>query len=181
MAETRKPEAFDPFAEPLRARVFRYSRRMCRLPQDAEEITQEAMLKAFVSLPQLRDRNRLRPWILRIARNVCLMRRRTSLPELVPLEGLPPQCEPAAGGRPPDAGLLESELRAAIGRVLFELPALYRGVVTLRDIEGLSTEETARILRVNAAVVKTRLHRGRSAMRQKLAAYIRNSARQSSR
>ena len=70
--------------------------------------------------------------------------------------------------------LLDSELRAVIDRVVAELPPIYRAVVLLRDLEELSTEDTAHILDLGTDVVKTRLHRGRAAMRQKLDCYLNN-------
>jgi len=80
---------------------------------------------------------------------------------------------PDAGG-PPDTELLRSELRAVVDRIIAELPPSYRAVVLLRDLEELSTEETAHILDLSTDVVKTRLHRGRLAMRQKLDCYVHN-------
>jgi RNA polymerase sigma-70 factor (ECF subfamily) len=65
-------------------------------------------------------------------------------------------------------------LRAVIDRVIVELPPSYRAVVLLRDLEELTTEETAQILDLGIDVVKTRLHRGRAAMRQKLDCYVNN-------
>ena len=70
--------------------------------------------------------------------------------------------------------LLRGELRAVIDRVIVELPPSYRAVVLLRDLEELTTEETAQILDLGIDVVKTRLHRGRAAMRQKLDCYLNN-------
>jgi RNA polymerase sigma-70 factor (ECF subfamily) len=75
---------------------------------------------------------------------------------------------------PPDLSLLQGELRAVLDRVILELPPSTRPVVLLRDIEELSTEETAQILDLSQDVVKTRLHRGRLAMRQKLDCYLHN-------
>jgi RNA polymerase sigma-70 factor (ECF subfamily) len=70
--------------------------------------------------------------------------------------------------------MLRSELRAVLDRVVMELPQAYRAVVLLRDLEELSTEDTAQILDLSLDVVKTRLHRGRVAMRQKLDCYVNN-------
>jgi RNA polymerase sigma-70 factor (ECF subfamily) len=82
--------------------------------------------------------------------------------------------DPDAPGLPPDSEYLRGELRAVLNRVIAELPAPYRAVVLLRDIEELSTEEAAEILDVSSDVIKTRLHRGRAAMRQKLDCYLHN-------
>lgn len=170
-------DSFERFVELFRSKVFRYSWLMCGSPQDAEEVAQETLLKAFQNLRQLRDPASVRAWVFRIAKNVCLMRRRRSLfapSEEVALEELPAGTEPAGTGDPPDAVVLQEELRAILDRLILELPPLYRQVVVLRDMEELSTEETAQILDVSTDVVKTRLHRGRAAMKQKLDCYYRN-------
>jgi RNA polymerase sigma-70 factor (ECF subfamily) len=75
----------------------------------------------------------------------------------------------------PDAELLRSELRATLHCAVAELPETYRAVVLLRDLEELSTEETAQVLDITADAVKTRLHRGRLALRQKLESYLRSA------
>ena len=90
----------------------------------------------------------MRSWIFRIAKNACLMRRRKSVfapAHELSVEELPPGAEPAGEERPPDAEYLRAELRAVLDRVIVELPPIYRAVVLLRDIEELSTEETAQI------------------------------------
>ena len=169
--------AFERFVEHFRSKIFHYSWLMCGRPEVAEEVAQETLLKAFQSLDQLRDPERLRPWIFRIAKNACLMQRRRSV--FAPahedsLEDLPPGTEVAAGDTPPMAGLLRTELRNVLDRIIAELPPKYRAVVLLRDIEELTTEDTAQILDVSTDVVKTRLHRGRLAMRQQLDCYLHN-------
>ena len=169
--------AFERFVEHFRGKVFHYSWVMCGSPEDAEEVAQETLLKAFESFDQLREPERVRAWVFRIARNVCLMQRRKSVfapAHELSLDELPPGDEVPDGGRAPDGELLRSELRAVIDRVIVELPPSYRAVVLLRDLEELTTEETAQILDLSIDVVKTRLHRGRAAMRQKLDCYVNN-------
>ncbi len=75
---------------------------------------------------------------------------------------------------PPDREYLRGELRAVLDRIICELPPAYRSVVVLRDLEELSTEETAQIMDLEPDAVKTRLHRARQAMRQKLDCYLHN-------
>ncbi len=168
-------EAFDRFVSHFRSKVFRYSWLMCGQPDDAEEVAQETLLHVFESLNQLRDPERIRPWVFRIARNACLMQRRRSLfapTEEISLEETTLEAEDSS--QPPDTSLLQGELRAVLDRVILELPPSTRPVVLLRDLEELSTEETAQILDLSTDVVKTRLHRGRQAMRQKLDCYLHN-------
>jgi RNA polymerase sigma-70 factor (ECF subfamily) len=172
-----EPQAFERFVEHFRSKIFHYSMLVCGQPNDAEEVAQETLFKIFQSFDQLREPERVRAWIFRIARNACLMQRRKSVfaPEHeLSVEDLPPTSEIADAARLPDDQLQGSELRALLDRVIAELPAAYRPVVLLRDIEELSTEETAQILDLSADAVKTRLHRARAAMRQKLDCYLNN-------
>ena len=163
--------AFERFVEHFRSKIFHYSWLMCGSPEDAEEVAQETLLKVFENFDQLREPERVRAWVFRNAKNVCLMQRRKSVfaPEELPLEIDVPDA-----GEAPERQVLSDELRAVIDRVIAELPPIYRAVVLLRDIEELSTEDTAQVLDLSVDVVKTRLHRGRAAMRQKLDCYVHN-------
>jgi RNA polymerase sigma-70 factor, ECF subfamily len=169
--------AFEEFVEHFRSKVFHYSWLMCGSPEDAEEVAQETLLKVFESIDQLREPERVRAWVFRIARNACLMQRRRSIfapARELSLEDLPPATEIAGGEELPDAGLLRGELKAVLDRIIVELPPTHRSVVLLRDMEQLSTEETAQILEISTDAVKTRLHRGRQAMKQSLDCYLNN-------
>ena len=172
----REPEAFERFVEHFRSKIFHYSWLICGHRDDAEEVAQETLLKIFESFDQLREPERIRAWVFRIARNACLMQRRKSVfapQQELSVEELPPGTEiEDAAARPPDDQLQGGELRALLDRVIAELPAAYRSIVVLRDLEELSTEETAGILDLTPDVVKTRLHRARAAMRQKLDCYL---------
>jgi RNA polymerase sigma-70 factor (ECF subfamily) len=170
-------DAFERFVEYFRSKIFHYSWLMCGRPEDAEEVAQETLLRVFESLGQLREPEQVRAWVFRIAKNACLMQRRKSVfapvRELSTDELLPEE-EPSGVELPPDREYLQGELRAVLDRIIAELPANYRSVVVLRDMEELSTDETAEILDVSPDVVKTRLHRARTAMRQKLDCYLNN-------
>jgi len=179
------PAAFDRFVDHFRAKIFQYSWLMCGHREDAEEVAQDTLLKVFESFAQLREPERVRPWVFRIARNACLMKRRKSvyaparelsLDELMPArdgegEG---RLQIADWSRLPDAQALDSELHDALGRSIAALPEIYRSVILLRDLEELSTEETAQILDVPEPAVKMRLHRARLAVRQTLDRHLRS-------
>jgi RNA polymerase sigma-70 factor (ECF subfamily) len=179
--------AFERFVEYFRSKLFGYSWLMCGQREDAEEVAQEALLKAFESFDQLREPERVRSWIFRIAKNACLMKRRKSvfapdrelsLDEFLPAsdgEGEHRHIEIADWSKLPEADLLNLELRKELNRAITDLPESYRAVVLLRDVEELSTEETAQILNLSVDVVKTRLHRGRLAIRQRLDGYLRTA------
>jgi RNA polymerase sigma-70 factor, ECF subfamily len=165
---TGSPEAFDRFVARFRPRIFQYSWLMCGDREDAEEVAQETLLRVFESFDQLRDPERVRAWVFRIAKNVCLMKRRKSIyapSHELPLDDAQPQADLAPL---PDRQVLAGEMKAVLHHAIGALPPIYRAVVILRDIEELSTEETAQLLDVGTDVVKTRLYRGRLALKQKM-------------
>ncbi len=180
-----EPEAFDRFDEHFRAKVFHSSWLMCRNREDAEEVAQETLLKVFENFEQLREPGRVRPWVFHIARNACLMKRRKSVfapSRELSLDDYLPQMDHDGGHARlqiadwsglPDDQLLQSEMKQVLDRAIGELPENYRSVILLRDIEELSTLDTAQILDLTEDVVKTRLHRARLAVRQKLDEYLR--------
>jgi RNA polymerase sigma-70 factor (ECF subfamily) len=179
------PEAFDRFVEHFRAKVFHYSWLMCRNREDAEEVAQEALLKVFENFDQLREPERVRPWVFHIAKNACLMKRRKSVfapAQELSLDDFLPQMDREGGqvklqiadwSALPDDRLLQSEMKQVLDRAIAELPENYRTVILLRDMEQLSTLETAQTLDLTEDVVKTRLHRARLGVRQKLDEYLR--------
>ena len=181
--------AFDRFVDHFRAKIFNYSWLMCGDREDAEDVAQEALLKVFQSFDQLRDPARVRPWIFRIAKNACLMKRRRSVfapaRELSLDEFLPARraddggvkLEIADWSKIPDDGVLKAEMKNVLDRAIGDLPEPYRSVVLLRDLEELSTAETAQILDVSEDVVKTRLHRARLALRKALDEHLRAPAK----
>ncbi len=181
--------AFEPFVEHFRRKVFHHTILMCGNREDAEEVAQESMLKVFGKLDQLHDPEQVRPWVFRIARNECLMKRRKSVfapsKELSLEEFRPAREEGADGPRieiadwssVPGDSLLREELRGRIGAAIAELPETYRAVVLMRDVEELSTEETARVLEISTDLVKQRLHRGRLALRKSLDEYLKVAGR----
>jgi RNA polymerase sigma-70 factor (ECF subfamily) len=180
-----KPEAFDRFVEVFQSKIFQYAYMMCGHREDAEEVAQDTLLKVFENFNQLREPERVRPWVFRIARNACLMKRRKSVfapAQELSIEDFLPRSDQHEGARRleiadwsalPDDLALRGELRSVIDRAIQDLPEIYRAVILLRDIEELTTEEAADVLDVSQEVIKTRLHRARLAIRQKLEEYLR--------
>jgi len=182
----RKAGAFDRFVDTYHVRLFQYTYLMCGHKEDAEEVSQETLLQVFRSLGQLQDPARLKPWVFRIARNACLMKRRKStfapsrelslddyMPARAGAEGQ--KIEIADWSHLPEDDLLRSELRATLGRAIAELPEIYRSVLLLRDVEGLRSDRTAEVLDLSVDTVKQRLHRARLAVRARLDEYLRNA------
>lgn len=174
------PGAFEQFVEAYRTKLFNYTYLMCGHREDAEEVAQETLLKVFGSFDQLREPERLKSWVFRIAKNFCLMKRRRSA--FAPKSELSlDQLRPASGfdvadfSALPDHGVFNAQLRTALDNAVRELPDMYRSVFLLRDVEELTTEETAHVLEVSEDVVKTRLHRARLALRQHLDQHLKTS------
>lgn len=182
-----RAEAFDPFVNLFRSKLFRYSFLVCRQREDAEEITQEALLRVFQNLHQLKEPERIRPWVFRIARNACLMKRRKSvfapdhelsLDELQPVvsgQDGHKLIEIADWSALPEDQVLRSELRMKLEEAIAALPDIYKTVLLLRDVEELTTDEAAEALDISSDAVKTRLHRARLVLRQALDGYVQSA------
>ncbi len=184
-----EPGAFEQFVEHFRGKIFNYSWLMCGQREDAEEVAQETLLRVFEKFAELREPERIRPWVFRIAKNACLIKRRRSVfapkaKQEISLDSLMPakrtdgghlKLEIADWSRLPEDEALRKEMHRELQSAIRELPELYRAVVLLRDMEELSTQETAQILDVSEEVVKTRLHRARLAIRKHLDARLRGA------
>jgi len=181
---TGDANAFDRFVAHFRAKIFHYSWLMCGQREDAEDVAQDTLLKVFESFDQLREPERVRPWIFRIARNACLMKRRKSvfapaqelsLDDFMPAmnhQGGHAKLQIADWSGLPDRQVLQSEMKQVLDQAISALPESYKSVILMRDVEELSTLETAEVLDLTEDVVKTRLHRARLAVRQKLDQYL---------
>lgn len=180
-----RPDAFEPFVERYGPLIMNFGRRMCGQRDDAEEVMQETLLKAYTSLKDLREPSALKAWVYRVAANACLRLRRRgrrepdreiSLDEVLPsphADGTPPEI-PDWSDVPLDK-LLQGELRGKLDEAIFTLPKPYRIVLVLRDQEGFSTRETSEILGISETLAKVRLHRARLAVRKSLAEYLAGS------
>jgi RNA polymerase sigma-70 factor (ECF subfamily) len=149
------------------------ARRLLRNDEDAREAVQDAFLQAFRGVDAFREEARLSTWLHRIVVNTALMRlraasRRPEVPsgDLLPVfDGDGQHAEPLSALPVGPADALErEETRALVRACIAELPAAYRAVIVLRDLEELSTEEAAAALGVSANAVKIRLHRARQAL-----------------
>jgi RNA polymerase sigma-70 factor (ECF subfamily) len=164
------------FEELLRAhtgRLLAVARRLLGNEEDARDALQDAFLSAFRSIDRFDGQAALGTWLHRIAVNAALtkLRSRRRHPGK-PIEELLPtfledghQARPSRDWPDPSAALQRRETRDAVRRHIDELPEDYRTVLLLRDIEGMDTEETARMLGLTPGAVKTRLHRARQALR----------------
>jgi RNA polymerase sigma-70 factor (ECF subfamily) len=148
-------------------RVYRYGLRACRDSDDADDAVQQAFIQLARRPDVWADRGAL-AWLLRVVRNACLrllrplQRTRRSLGE--PLDA-PDATSPLPD---PEAALQRWQLVRAVHAAIAELEPAYREVLVLRDLEGLSGDEAARMLRLPLATLKTRLHRARALLRERL-------------
>ena len=161
-------------------RLLRLARALCGNSADAEDVLQETFLGAFRNLPRFEGRSSVRTWLSRILMTqVALQRRRGGRHRHLSLDAGDTDAGPsrdAVGGPVPAGGTSPAgavDWRVDLDAALRELSAEHREVVVLRELEGLSYEEIARVLGVPRGTVESRLHRARAELRQRLAAYRR--------
>jgi RNA polymerase sigma-70 factor, ECF subfamily len=151
-------------------RVYRAARAILRGEQETEDVMQQAYVSAFANLHQFKHEARFSTWLLRIVVNEALARARRD-GRFEHLADEPSTVEPVLFTRPspdPEGLALAGELRGLLEWAIDTLPDGTREVFVLRDVEGLSTAETADALGVSVDVIKTRLSRGRAALRRVL-------------
>lgn len=167
--------------------IYRLAMRMLSNPQEAEDVLQETFLKALRALPNFEGRSSLSTWLYRIAVNEALMVIRKRKPEISLSRPAEDGEEDDNGeemqivdwGHMPESELLSLEARRTIDQAVEKLPETLRVVFLLRDVEGLSIEETADSLGISQAAVKTRLLRARLRLRDELSNYYRERMKES--
>lgn len=148
--------------------VYNVALRMTNNPHDAEDITQEVFLSAYKSFSSFRGQSQVTTWLYRITVNACLMKiRKEKKAKQLTQTGYDDTEVPDWGGDPAKAAV-NTELREALQDGISRLEPSLRSAVVLRDIQGFSGEESAEILGVTLASLKSRLHRGRVILRKHL-------------
>ena len=168
-------QAFGQLVEIHSDRVFRALRRFGLDADEAGDVAQEVFLRAWRGLDRFEGRSQLSTWLYRIAFNEAQRRlsRRPAASVVADPDGVDPIAAiPDSPDHGPDAQALDRELGEAVDAALAQLPAELRAAVILRDLEGLSTNEAAAAAGVRPAAFKSRLHRGRLALRPLLAPYL---------
>src|SRR5262245_17184429 len=174
--------AFEQLLDRYEDKIFRLPFRFVRNETDAKAVLQDTFLTIWRKLDTFKGDSQFSSWLYRVAANAALMRLRAQRrhPE-VSTEELPVGFLDSYGQMPPsgenwakrpDDELQSNELRTHIQSAVDGLPEIYRTVFLLRDVEGLSTEETAEVLQISVPTVKTRLHRARLALRDRISAYF---------
>lgn len=166
-------EAFEIFVRRHTGRLLATARRFLRSEPDCADAVQKSFISAFGALHQFEGSSQVATWLHRIVVNVCLMTLRSAArSKEVSLDSLLPQFDAtghhASGVRPwcrPDERISREETQSLVRRCIDQLPEDYRAILLLRDIEELSTEDTAAHFEITTGAVKTRLHRARQALR----------------
>jgi RNA polymerase sigma-70 factor (ECF subfamily) len=162
-------EALDRLLMRAQEVAWRFSTSVCGAADDAEDAMQEALIKTYRYVGRIRDAAAFRPWLYRTVRNACLMGRRKKAGEPSRLQSLnelePGDARPVIDvrdpGKTPDQLADNAGLRRRLRKALRTLPRSYRAIVFLREMEGLSTREVAKVMGISEDNVKTRLHRAR--------------------
>src|SRR5438046_9167998 len=171
--------AFEELVNRYESKIFRLTKNITGNREDAEDAMQDAFLKAYAHLGGFQGDSRFYTWLVRIAANEALMRLRKRRPNQFsldePVEGdddlMPRELED--WGPRPERRSAQTELHEILSEVIDKLEPDFRVVFVLRDVEELSTEETAKVLGISVPAVKSRLLRARLKLRQKLNRYFR--------
>ena len=174
-AQRDDDRAFGTLVTRYESKVYRLALRMVRNPEDAEDVLQDSFLRAYRGIKSFQGNSTFSTWIYRIAANSALMRLRKKQLPTVSIEDADEREAPinVADFRPgPVEQLLTQETREAMERAIESLPPEFRQVFILRDIEELSNAEVAEVLDLSVAAVKSRLHRARLKVRNRLIAHF---------
>ncbi len=173
-------EAFTELVNRHEQKIFRLTRHITGNREDAEDALQDAFLKAYSKLSQFQEWSQFYTWLVRIAVNESLMRLRKR--KMHPTHSLDEPLETGDGWIPRDHGqwddnpeqrYAQQELREILDEAVTKLPPIFRTVLVLRDLEQMSTDETAQTLNLTVPAVKSRLLRARLQLRESLSNHFR--------
>lgn len=163
--------------------LYNFGIKMCGKTDMAEDLVQDTFINVFRYLNEFRRETKFKNWLYRIATSVCIKKKRKSkfapdrelsLEEFLPADEAAVEKEVPRWAALPIDQILNEELKQHLQSSILELPENHRVVLVLRDIEGLSTEETGQILGLTPSNVKVRLHRARLFLKERLKAYYEN-------
>jgi RNA polymerase sigma-70 factor, ECF subfamily len=178
-AQNKNSQAFEVLVERHARRVFAAARRMTRTREDAEDVVQQGLQKAFTHLRQFEGKSTFSTWLTRITMNEALIllrkgryRREVLLNDLTEVEQTQFALEIPDAGLNPEDSYSRRERQRILFAALNELPQGTRRAFQLRDLDERSTEETARIMGISVNAVKARLFHGRRKLRERLQRFI---------
>ncbi|MFF3509653.1 RNA polymerase sigma factor SigW, partial [Bacillus velezensis] len=166
--------AFAEIVDLYKDKIYQLCYRMLGNVHEAEDIAQEAFIRAYVNIDSFDINRKFSTWLYRIATNLTIDRIRKKKPdyyldaEVAGAEGLTMYSQIAADGVLPEDAVLSLELSDTIQKKILKLPDKYRTVIVLKYIDELSLIEIGEILNIPVGTVKTRIHRGREALRKQL-------------
>lgn len=170
--------AFEELVRRYERKVYNITYRLLGNEEDATEALQDTFLRAYRFLSRFQFKSNFYTWLYRIATNVSLTRlHRRKMVDAVSLDALGKEAEKFVLDIPdehytPEEIFRQKVLQERLQEAVASLPKDYRMVVVLRDLEGLSNEEVSKILKLSISAVKSRLHRGRLALRERLGKYL---------
>ncbi len=151
--------------------IYSFAFKVCRNPENAENTMQETFMSMVKSLKQFDGKSKLSTWLYRITANHCLMEYRKRKHNYVSIDdedALISEESVADWSGVPSFSIENKELKSVLDNAIQKLSAEYRMVFLLRDVEGLSTEETGKIVELSVPAVKSRLHRARAFLRKEI-------------
>jgi len=174
--------SFEALVKRYEKKIYNLAYRIMGNKEDASDVLQETFLQAFKNLASFKGKAKFSTWIYRIAVNICLMRKRKEkkmltfsldVPILTKEEDEIRRDLSEDWSKNPLATLENKELRKTLSNAVDLLPEEYRTVFLLKGLNGLSNQDVARVLRISLPAVKSRLHRARLFLRDKLSQYFR--------
>lgn len=166
--------AFEDIVVLFQSKIYQHCYRMLGNAHEAEDVAQEAFIRAYVNIHSYDDNRKFSTWLYRIATNLSIDRLRKRKPdyfldaEIKGTDGLDMYSQLATDARLPEEEVQGMELEKMIYQEIANLPPIYRSIITLRYLEEFSLKEISEILDLPLGTVKTRIHRGREALRKKL-------------
>jgi RNA polymerase sigma-70 factor (ECF subfamily) len=178
MSKEGDQPAFAELVNRYESKIYSLAHKMMGNREDAADVLQEAFLDAYKSLSHFKEKAKFSTWLYRIATNVCLMKLRKRKEALISLDE-PLLTEEGEYLREipdwstnPEAVVLNKELKQMMDEAIKALPPVYKSAFVLRNLEGLSNAETSKVLGESLATVKSRLHRARIFLRERLSQYF---------
>jgi RNA polymerase sigma-70 factor (ECF subfamily) len=178
LAKKGNKQAFGKLVKQYEKTVYSFAFKICRDKQKAEEAMQETFINAYHGLRSFSGKSKFSTWLYRIVTNNCLMmHRKKSHEPVVSFEDSElfrdsGELQIPHWGETPHDAVLNEELKEVLDRAIKKLPVDYRIVFIMRDVEGFSTEEVGKTLKLSVPAIKSRLHRARLFLRNELNPYF---------
>ncbi len=177
-AKNGDTKAFEELMKKTQTNIYNLGLRLLGNKEDAADLMQETYIKAYENLDRFEGRSSFSTWLYRIATNNALMKlrkeknKKVSIDELKKFGDKSYKIEISDWSENPSSYFKSAELKEVLQKAIDSLPPKYKSVFILHDVEGLPLAEVARILSLSVPAVKTRVHRSRMYLREKISEYI---------